>query len=69
MMNGYVVKRGDCFVARITAKSSFYDARGDLWSRELQAARVFMSEQMACREAKRVGGVVREKRDGRLIDA
>ena len=69
MMNGLVVKRGDYYVARISAKSAFYDKAGNLWSKELQAARVFTTELMARREAQRVGGIVREKKDGRLVEA
>lgn len=66
MMNGLVVQRGELFVARLSPKSSFYDERGNLWSRELQAARVFLRDDMARWEAQRVGGTVRTLKDGRL---
>lgn len=68
MMNGLVVRRGGFYVARIGTKSMFYDKQGNIWSKELQAARVFRDERMACREAQRVGGVVKEMKDGRVED-
>ena len=68
MMNGLVVKRGEFYVARIRAKSRFYDEYGNLWSKESQAVRVFHDETMAVREARRVGGVVKRMTDGRVED-
>lgn len=66
MMNGLVVQRGDLFVSRISAKSTFQDKRGNLWSKELQAARVFLNDKVAKSEADRIGGTVRRMKDGRL---
>ena len=66
MMNGLVVKRGDYYAARASAKSSFRDERGQVWSRELQAARVVLNHDVACRVAKHCGGVVRSMKDGRI---
>lgn len=65
-MDGIIVRRGDLYVARISAKSSFYDSKGNLWSKELQAARVFTNMEVAAREARRIGGEVKRKKDGRL---
>ena len=67
-MNGLVVKRGDRFLARKGCRSAKPDACGNFWSTELQAARVFMNHDMACRAAKKFGGVVRLMRDGKVKD-
>lgn len=67
-MDGLVVRRGEYYVARISARSSFYDSKGNLWSKELQAARVFFNARLAEQEAKRVSGEVKRKKDGRLED-
>lgn len=66
MMNGLVVKRGDTFLARKGCKSARPDASGNFWSKELQAARVFMNHETACRAARKFGGVVRLMREGRM---
>lgn len=68
MMNGLVVKRGEVFLARKGPKSAALDAYGNRWSKELQAARVFADIDIACGAAKRVGGIVRRMRDGKLVE-
>ena len=68
MMNGLVVRRGEYYLARKGAKSAKPDADGRFWSKELQAARVFMSHDQACRTARKFGGVVKLMRDGRTKD-
>ena len=68
MMNGMVIKRGDKYLARKGCKSAKPDASGTFWSGELQAARVFMNHDEACRAARRFGGVVRLMRDGKAMD-
>ena len=65
MMNGLVVKRGGLYLARKGTKSAKPDAGGIFWSKELQAARVFMNHDAACRAARKFGGVVRLMRNGR----
>lgn len=65
MMNGLVVRRGEYFLARKGTKSAKPDDSGIYWSRELQAARVFMTHDSACRAARKFGGVVRLMRNGR----
>ena len=59
MMNGLAVKRGEMFLARRGAKNAKPDASGAFWSKDPKAARVFMNHDIACRTAKRYGGVVR----------
>ena len=68
MMNGLVVKRGDGYLARKGTKSARPDAGGILWSRELQAARVFSNHDAACRAARKFGGVVKQMKDGRAVE-
>ena len=68
MMNGLIVKRGDKYLARKGCRSARPDASGNFWSKELQAARVFMSHDAACRAARKFGGVVKLKKDGRTQD-
>ena len=68
MMNGLVIKRGEYFLAKLSAKSAFRDERGNLWSRELKAARVFQNHDMACRVARHCGGIVRMKTNGRVVE-
>ena len=68
MMNGLVVKRGELYLARVSAKSAFRDERDNIWSKELQAARVFLNHDVACRVARHCGGVVRLMKEGRVID-
>ena len=68
MMNGMVIKRGDNYLARKGCKSARPDASGTFWSGELQAARVFMNHEAACRVARRFGGVVKLMREGRAVD-
>ena len=68
MMNGLIVKRGDFYLARIGTKSSFRDEQDNIWSKELQAARVFLNHDVACRVARHCGGVVRLMKEGRVID-
>ena len=65
MMNGFVVKRGEVYLARKGCRSAKPDAGGIFWSKELQAARVFMNNDAACRAARKFGGVVRLMREGR----
>lgn len=68
MMNGLVVKRGGLYLARKGTKTAKPDASGNFWSKELQAARVFMSHDAACRAARKFGGVVKLMRGGRTED-
>ena len=65
MMNGLIIKRGDKYLARKGCRSARPDASGNFWSKEIQAAKVFMSHDAACRAARKFGGVVRLMRDGR----
>ena len=65
MMNGLVVKRGEVYLARKGCKSARPDASGNFWSKELQAAKVFQTHDMACRAARKFGGVVKLMREGR----
>lgn len=65
MMNGLVVRRGEKFLAKKGCKSAKPDASGNFWSKEIQAARVFMNHDAACRAARKFGGVVRLMRDGK----
>ena len=65
MMNGLIIKRGDKYLARKGCKSARPDADGIFWSRETQAARVFMTHDAACRAAKKFGGIVKLMKDGR----
>lgn len=66
MMNGLVIRRGEYYMARKGTKSARPDASGNFWSKELQAARVFMNHDAACRAARKFGGVVKLKREGRV---
>ena len=68
MMNGLIIKRGNKYLARKGCKSAKPDASGTFWSGELQAARVFMNHEAACRAARRFGGVVKLMREGRAVD-
>ena len=68
MMNGLVIRRGEYYLARKGTKSARPDASGNFWSKELQAARVFMSHDAACRAARKFGGVVKLMRGGRTED-
>ena len=68
MMNGLVIRRGEYFLARKGSKSAKPDASGSFWSRELQAARVFMNHEAACRAARKFGGVVKLMREGKAVD-
>ena len=68
MMNGLIVKRGDLYLARKGTKSARPDASGNFWTKELQAAAVFMNHGAACRAARNFGGVVRLMRNGRVED-
>ena len=65
MMNGLVIKRGDRYMARKGCRSARPDASGIFWSTEIQAAKVFMNHDVACRAARKFGGVVRLMRNGR----
>ena len=65
-MNGLVIKRGEYYLARKGTKSAKPDASGRFWSKELQAARIFMNHDAACRAARKFGGIVKLKRDGRV---
>lgn len=65
MMNGLVIRRGEKFLAKKGCKSAKPDASGNFWSKEIQAARVFMNHDAACRAARKFGGVVRLMRDGK----
>ena len=65
MMNGLVIKRGDKYLARKGCKSARPDAGGIFWSSEIQAARVFMNHDTACRAARKFGGVVQLKKTGK----
>ena len=68
MMNGLIIKRGDLFLARVSAKSAFRDEQDNIWSKELQAARVFLNHDVACRVARHCGGIVRMMKDGRVVE-
>lgn len=68
MMNGLVIKRGEIYLARKSAKSARPDAGGIFWSRELQAARVYQNHDTACRVARRVDGTVRMMKEGRVVE-
>ena len=68
MMNGLIIKRGDKYLARKGCRSAKPDASGNFWSAEIQAARVFMNHDAACRAARKFGGVVKLKKDGRIQD-
>jgi hypothetical protein len=68
MMNGLIIKRGDKYLARKGCKSAKPDASGNFWSKELQAARVFQDHEHACRAARKFGGVVKLKKDGRVTE-
>ena len=65
MMNGLIIKRGEMYLARKGCKSARPDAGGTFWSQEIQAARVFMNHDAACRAARKFGGIVKLKKDGR----
>ena len=65
MMNGLVVRRSGKYLARKGTKSARPDAAGIFWSAELQAARVFISHDAACRAARKFGGVVKLMRAGK----
>ena len=68
MKNGLIIKRGALFLARVSAKSAFRDEHDNIWSKELQAARVFLNHDVACRVARHCGGIVRMMKDGRVVD-
>ena len=68
MMNGLLIKRGDRYLARKGCKSARPDARGNFWSAEIQAARVFNNHEVACRAARKFGGVVKLMREGKAVD-
>lgn len=68
MMNGLVVRRGDRYLARKGTKSARPDAGGIFWSAEIQAARVFINHDAACRAARKFGGVVKLMREGKAVD-
>lgn len=68
MMNGLVIRRGKEYLARKTCKSTYADENGHNWSTELQAARVYMNHDTACRAARRVGGTVHMLKDGRVVE-
>ena len=68
MMNGLVVKRGDGYLARKGCRTAKPDAGGIFWSKEIQAARVFMNHDAECRAARKFGGVVKLKNEGRIQD-
>ena len=68
MMNGLVVRRGGKYLARKGCKSARPDESGQYWSAELQAARVFSTHDAACRAARKFGGVVKLKKDGKAVD-
>ena len=65
MMNCYVVKRGDKYLARKGTKSATCDGWYE-WSTESQAARTYRNIEQAYRKAKEVGGTVRIMRNGRV---
>ena len=67
-MNGLVVKRGDAFLARKGCKRAKPDAGGIFWSKEMQAARVFMNHDAACRAARKFGGIVKLMREGKAVE-
>ena len=66
MMNGLVVKRGEVYLARKGCRSARPDMDGIFWSREVQAARVFMNHDAACRAARKFGGIVKLMKNGRM---
>ena len=68
MMNGLIIKRGDKYLARKGCRSARPDASGNFWSAEIQAAKVFANHDAACRAARKFGGVVKLKKDGRIQD-
>ena len=68
MMNELVVRRGGLYLARKGTRSAKPDAGGVFWSTELQAARVFMNHDAACRAARKFGGVVKLMRNGKAVD-
>ena len=68
MMNGLVIKRGDKYLAKKGCKSGRPDADGRFWSAELQAARVFMSHDAACKAARKFGGVVKLMKNGKAVE-
>ena len=68
MMNGLIIKRGDKYLARKGCRSAKPDASGNLWSAEIQAARVFNNHEVACRAARKFGGVVKLMREGKAVD-
>ena len=68
MMNGLIIKRGNKYLARKGCKSARPDAGGIFWSTEIQAARIFMNHDAACRAARKFGGVVKLKKDGKAAD-
>jgi hypothetical protein len=65
-MNGLIVKRGDKYLARKGCKSARPDDGGNYWSREVQAARVFLNHDAACRAARKFGGIVKLMKNGRM---
>lgn len=68
MMNGLVVRRGGMYLAGKGTKSARPDASGIFWSTELQAARVFMNHDAACRAARKFGGVVKLMRNEKAVE-
>ena len=68
MMNGLVIRRGEYYLARKGTKSARPDASGNFWSKELQAARVFLNHDVACRVARHCGGIVKIMKDGRVVE-
>lgn len=68
MMDGLIIKRGELYLARISAKSAFRDEHDNIWSKELQAARVFLNHDVACRVARHCGGIVRMMKGGRVVE-
>jgi len=65
MRDGFIVRRGMEYLARKECKSTYADDCGWCWSAEVQAARVYREETSATMAARRVGGVVRELKNGR----
>ena len=68
MMNGLIIKRGDRYLARKGCRSAKPDASRNFWSAEIQAARVFNNHEVACRAARKFGGVVKLMREGKAVD-
>lgn len=66
MMDGFIVRRGTEYLARKTCKSTYADDCGWCWSTELQAARIYQEQRSAMMAARRVGGLVRRMKDGRV---